>query len=570
MKYLENHFSQEKERKSIRKLSNNNSCTNDICYLDHYSSKEEIQNIIKKLSDNDPSITKIYINISNNYILTSLCEAIKHNKFMIFCEFKCDIPNFYTQYITNILKENKSLNTFNLNHSKFSSEDIEEIAQALSANTNITYFSLEGTSLTSEAITSIISTIRNHKSIKSLNLSSTVKKVEHKQSLLTALKFLLTNNSKLQTLHLTNNMFNNEDIIDLAPSLMSNKSLLTLSLASNNIGLKGMQVISQTLTKSNLRDLDLSGPIDTEEVFSMDNKNFMTNEFNYLGDKGLVALMDVLSINDNIISLNLSDNFSLSNQGFSVITKYLRNSSLNILKITLPSHNNCDFSRSIIDNLATFIKNNKNLITLETTFSKSTSSRELKRLLENNYKEASKLADLIVKGEILNQNEVKNLLERKSAVIYILLTEKVDKLPAHNVNEKFVNQLLDNSLDKSHLGKHTLSLLTVSNDLNNSPDLCYLKKLPKPLLNKIFSYNIFTENAALFPKNLEIITNNFLGAIKNEMVWTLKRYLEFMHHQNFNSLIETGKQNTNHPEILKLLDAHIKQLNHNSQKLITR
>ncbi|MFV9875603.1 MAG: hypothetical protein AB8U25_04310 [Rickettsiales endosymbiont of Dermacentor nuttalli] len=85
-------------------------------------------------------------------------------------------------------------------------------------------------------------------------------------------------------------------------------------------------------------------------------------------------------------------------------------------------------------------------------------------MFSDNYKIALEIA--IVNNKILNKNEIRDLLERKSAVKYILMYDKF--YHSNNINENLATKLIDNALARSHVGKYTLALLGVSMDLSNS------------------------------------------------------------------------------------------------------
>ena len=267
---------------------------------------KDLKIICNKLKDNN-LITSLKFNGFYNVDITVnqikiLCELLENNSYITKLNM-CDnhIGDEELKTLSEALKVNKSINILWLDSNLFEKEGIIALSEALKVNTTLTDLSLWGNKFNTGLIT-LNEALAKNKSIIKLDLSYLTSfnnilktyininysdeinfKLKWIQSLSDALKV----NSTIEELSLNSNNIHDDEFIILSEALKVNNTLTELNLIENDIG-KGIKTLCKYLNNSNINTLDLS--------------------MNCIGLKDLNLLSETLKTNTTLTDLKLNDN----------------------------------------------------------------------------------------------------------------------------------------------------------------------------------------------------------------------------------------------------------------------
>ncbi|WP_454785083.1 hypothetical protein [Legionella sp. WA2024007413] len=141
--------------------------------------------------------------------------------------------NYYSDYLTNGLKNNKNLIKLDLGSCGLDAsypEQLEALTKALMVHPALTHLNLSSNGLDSTKYPVAAELVKNNSSLTHLNLSKNTMDDKGVQHLATALQ----SNNALATLILSKNQISNEGLKHLSEALQQNNTLVHLDLAQNN------------------------------------------------------------------------------------------------------------------------------------------------------------------------------------------------------------------------------------------------------------------------------------------------------------------------------------------------
>ncbi|AIL64870.1 Leucine-rich repeat protein [Rickettsiales bacterium Ac37b] len=357
--------------------------------------------------------------------------------------------------------------------------------------------------------------------------------------------------SSIHSLRFSVNLSDSDDISVLMERIsevcLSYNSLRHLDLSYNSIGLEGIKHIAEGLSKNTtLRVLYLT-----------DNTDHDLDEVFGIGDKGAYYLAKALESNTHLKYLDLSNNF-IGMLGHSYLASTMKNNkTLNVLKL------NVEYTKYKMPEIGytewiNCLSINKNIVVLTL----SEKCDEVDELLQDNIEQATRLADMVVNNKTLNLSDTRELINRKSAVQYILENHEIS-LPTGKITKSYSEKESAEMIEKVLLpvrGKYTLRLLGVNQLRNdNNQQASWLENLPLNIREQIFRYNVFEENIQHNISKKHEIAKNFIQAIfdKNNMV--VETCLSKMKHEKFGIALLAGKnlaKEFSTQEIEQLINKH--------------
>ncbi|XP_067056033.1 protein NLRC3-like [Acropora muricata] len=258
--------------------------------------------------------------------------------------------------LSEALRVNTSLSSFNLSYNSIGKEGANSLAQALRVNTSLPYLSLCLNYIRKEGTNSLAQALRVNTSLSYLNLGRNYIGDEGTKSLAQALRVntslsclslpgnsigdkganllaqALRENNSLYSLDLVNNSIGDEGVNSLAQAFRVNTSLFSLDLSLNSIGEKGANSLSQALgVNTSLSSLDLCfNSIGDEGANSLSQALGVNTSLsslglrsNCIGDEGANSLAQALRVNTSLSSLDLSGN-SIGDEGANALAEALR------------------------------------------------------------------------------------------------------------------------------------------------------------------------------------------------------------------------------------------------------
>jgi len=401
----------------------------------------------------------LFEHLENNNNLTDL------NLGNIICEQSDRIVNKKVGSTINYLKNNKNIKTLGLTHHYFASKNksvncsFYDFCQFIGSNNSITSVDLSNNDLGFEEIWQLFTCLQNNVVLTNLNLSFNRLGYDNTE---TKELFSMLENTALTCINLSDNCL--QDIQRIFLGISNNTKLKTLKLRDNSFDNQTDVLLKSQLGKDPTNDQIRQfffEKLPTVNIFEKLNFNAITkldlsdNEFSekYINDFFLT-----LKNNTQVTSLNLSNN-SLANS----ITQLLQFLNNNDTLIKLKLHN-CD------------LKNVKDLgLTLETTNISSlvlsgnklgkSSLREILYLIENNKK---------IKSLNLGKNSI-GPVEMKELVAALQINTTITKL---NLRKNYMGNY---GLKELTLLKTSISALTnidlSSNDIRYKKGAKYIIRL---------------------------------------------------------------------------------------------
>lgn len=255
------------------------------------------------------------LNLLDNKIkptgVAKLADAIKHNsKLSSLILSKNPLKDKGASYLGEALKVNKSLTDLSLVGAEITGDGVACIA------TSSTLISLNiwGNLLGPKGSIALADCLKNNHTltsicIKGVNLSSGA----------SAFKELLCNNTSLLHIDLSGNSLEIEGAREIAKGIEVNSTLQVLRLGGNSLGNRGAVSLAEAISKNNechLQELDLQLNVIADEAMAELCKALAASKtirtiglsYNHLGITGLKKLAGLLQTSKLITSLNLEGN----------------------------------------------------------------------------------------------------------------------------------------------------------------------------------------------------------------------------------------------------------------------
>ena len=248
---------------------------------------------------------------------------------------------------------------------------------------------------------SLLKHILNLKNISQLNIQSN-NLGDAKMSIIS--KYIKDNNIRLKVLKLQSNNISEEGSTAIAELLKNNKYLMSINLAGNPLGYKGVKNICNAieLFPNELEELLLNftncNNYCSRDIYNMLIKNkklkIISLIGNCLNNEGIDIILSALRINNNLKELSIGENKNINDKGFQNLASYLRfNNSLTSIEIK-----SSRLGDGILKELSNTLKDNKNITSLN--------------LIDNylGFQSTIKFGQYIRKNDIIN--DIKMLLNK--------------------------------------------------------------------------------------------------------------------------------------------------------------
>ena len=507
-------------------------------------------------------------------VVEHLVSVIKNNScleelYLLYNDFKSSVS-----VILKALKENSRLNILHLNDNLMAKEAAEDLAdviknntrlkqlciannnfgvsaavilQALTRTSNLKVLDLNRSNLTGQVVEHLVSVIKNNSGLEELYLSYN----DFESSVSTILK-ALKENSKLNILHLNDNVMTEEAAEDLADVIKNNTHLKQLCIANNKLGVSAAVIIQALTRTSNLKVLNLNGSNLTGQVVEhlvsviKNNSGLEQLYLSYNDFKSSVSVifkalkensrLNILHLNDNVMTeeaaQDLADviknnthlkqlsirNNKLGVSAAVILQALTRTSNLKVLNL-----NGSNLTGQVVEHLVSVIKNNSGLEQLYLSYNdfKSSVSAIFKALKENSRlnilnlndnvmtEEAAKdLADVIKNNTCLKQLSIRNNKLGVSAAVILQALTRTSNLKVLNLNgSNLTGQVIEHlvSVIKNNSGLEQLYLSY--NDFKSSVSVIFKALKENSRLNILYlNDDVMTEEAA--EDLADVIKNN--------------------------------------------------------------
>jgi Ran GTPase-activating protein (RanGAP) involved in mRNA processing and transport len=264
----------------------------------------------------------MYLNLSGNNLTEkgglAITSGLSKNKTLQYLNLSHNslTPKVIENLATN-LEANISLTDLNLSHNPQGGQILasDSIVAILDKNELIASLSLNNMNLGSNGLTKLLDVVTQHQALRNLNISTNGL---DSSSLNSLVKLLSYEESKLQSLNISENRINLDELLLLTNSLKDNNSLKILELSRiGNLEREGGKCLGLFITANkSLIKLDIShnglGFLGTYEVREGLVKNSTLSELNMIGNNldeaGCIFIAKGLEVNKNLITLDLRDN----------------------------------------------------------------------------------------------------------------------------------------------------------------------------------------------------------------------------------------------------------------------
>ncbi len=227
---------------------------------------------------------------------------------------QCQDKPLTTYALSQLLRNNMTLEYFHLEANQVESDAIQAIASILKRNASLQSFtcSLINNELTTDDIASLADMLLENKSLKELNLYATGITAEKTKLLATALE----KNPTLKKLNLASNEIFDEGAMAIANALSHNTNLTELNLSDCRIGNNGIKTLFSALKQNTTMQTITLCRLTTESIQSlsemiMENKGLQklnlplyTSQFNI---EQIQLLLDAVKKNNSLREINIRD-----------------------------------------------------------------------------------------------------------------------------------------------------------------------------------------------------------------------------------------------------------------------
>ena len=318
------------------------------------------------------------LNMSFNFLKSKgyieIFNGMKNNLCLRNLDFSCNkITWKAADSLAAVLSQNTKLKELDISYNELQTSGAIKILQSIEHHSTLTKLNISHNMITNEAAEYVINILCNNNKLQELNLSHNIllEKDVIIKIIVTKLNFsititnvqeldlsninlrtatddlaqLLSKNSELHELNLSNNNLPESDINMILHTIKLSK-LTKLNISANNASL--YSVIEGFSCATKLKELDMSynklnNAVDIESFFSK-SKNVFVNliKLNISGichemnDEAAKALVKFISLSENLMELNLSEN-SLNSEVINKIFNKLNTSALTKFNV---SHNN--------------------------------------------------------------------------------------------------------------------------------------------------------------------------------------------------------------------------------------
>lgn len=240
-------------------------------------------------------------------ILEGCAKRCKCLENLSFDNNNIDIPS-----LNYLLSESPSLETLRLKWNGLSSESFVQLSKGIASCYSLKRLFIEENDIGDEGAIAIFKALVKANSVEVLSLRNT--NISSKST--EVIGKYLTQYSSLEILCLPNNKLQSEGIKHFKV-LLEKKNLTELDLSSNNIGVEGAKVISDSLKNNtnllrlNLRNNNLKDEgaiLIAASLTENDNLQYLSLSKNIIGDDGARALCIALTSNKSIETVDLNVN----------------------------------------------------------------------------------------------------------------------------------------------------------------------------------------------------------------------------------------------------------------------
>ena len=216
--------------------------------------------------------------------------------------------------------------------------EVNYLAQILSENSSVRILYVSNNSITNEGVNILAKSLCKNSTLKSLNLFENDLGFHNESaSQFTDMAEMLARNDKLEDLNLSDNPLGSHGVTWIAKALESNKGVKRLYLNKTDCGDEGAAALAKMLAiNETLECLYLFGSF----TYDNDNDSLLQNN---IGDEGATALADVLKEhNSSLRELHLYSNEKITDKGLNKLTETVQKNKALTLYIDFPEQNKTD------------------------------------------------------------------------------------------------------------------------------------------------------------------------------------------------------------------------------------
>jgi Ran GTPase-activating protein 1 len=260
--------------------------------------------------------------------------------------------------LSSCISLNTTITELNLTNTKLSSETLKHLCPSFEKTKTLLELNLSKNNLKEESIKCISSFLSKNESIQILNLNENQlgSKADHLSS-------FLEMNQHLKTMLLQNNDLTLEDLKFISQGLEKNKVLKKLDLSFNKISQEGAQLLSNCLLKNvTLEELDLSNNLIKNEGCKCISNSLLKNQgltcLNISANciEKVECFKELFGNNESLKQVNLSEN-NVDNDGCKILMEGLSlNRNLILLDV---SKNHSKIDETLIKQMAEQLNKNK-------------------------------------------------------------------------------------------------------------------------------------------------------------------------------------------------------------------
>lgn len=384
--------------------------------LSHFS-----YNSAHSTQENDPN---------NKTQISLFASLLKENKTLESLDLQShNIGNTNASILANALKENPSITHLNLRGNEINVEGAQALAEALKQNTKLTHLDLAYNPIGEKGVAALFKALEENSTLKELNLACNHGIIKLNPETTNSFIKVLKQNPILSHLNLNRVVC---DIQALAEALPHNKNLTELNLGCHEINGKSLQLLSTALRKHpTLTRLDLGS--------------------NIISDTDIPTLIELCNNTPNLQSLDLTCNH-ISYSGIQLLATFLEtNQSLTHLNLNY----NTLTGRSALQDLAQALKKNSRLTNLGFKFPQGS-------LTESEISEFYKTFDEILKvNQTITHLDIFTpyLINLAANEHYVSITKalKRNQILADKENLELIRQHLQESITPSHKALGSIS-----------------------------------------------------------------------------------------------------------------
>lgn len=317
--------------------------------------KHELLQLVHTLRENT-SVSSAHIrsqDLDANDV-KSILESLECNKFIKSLDL--DQNNIGSSAdgsiaVRKFLIVNNTLTSLSLDHNALGREGIEIVADGLLQNTTLTCLAISHNSIGPQGVRALSRVLQVNSTLRELRMggstfgvqgatdtffealsnNKTLKKLDlygsfiNRPNLSIAVREMLRRNFTLKELNLDDNSLKGDDIERIVEGLKENQSLQSLSVANNDIEVKGVRALCKAVS---LKHLDVGRTQLSSEAWTElcdhlpKSVTFLSLRFNFPHEEGLEALCRMIERNTSLANLDISNNY-LKEEGGKKLAKSL-------------------------------------------------------------------------------------------------------------------------------------------------------------------------------------------------------------------------------------------------------